>query len=72
MSGASPQIDVEDIYELSPMQLGMLFQSLLAPGSGVYVEQQAMRLTNAVPGVLFERAWQAVVDRTPVLRTSFH
>jgi len=25
-----------------------------------------------VPGVLFERAWQAVVDRTPVLRTSFH
>jgi amino acid adenylation domain-containing protein len=72
MSGTSPQVDIEDIYELSPMQLGMLFQSLLAPSSGVFVEQQAMRLTNAVLGVFFERAWQVVVDRTPVLRTSFH
>jgi amino acid adenylation domain-containing protein len=70
MSNLSP--DVEDIYELSPMQLGMLFQSLLTPGSGVFVEQQATRITSAVIPDLFEQAWQAVVNRTPVLRTSLH
>lgn len=68
----SPPVDVEDIYELSPMQLGMLFQSLLAPSSGVFVEQQAMRLTGAIVPAHFERVWQEVVDRTPALRTSFH
>ncbi|HXD30195.1 MAG TPA: amino acid adenylation domain-containing protein [Pyrinomonadaceae bacterium] len=72
MTDNSTLIDIEDIYELSPMQLGMLFQSMLAPDSGVFVEQQAMRLAGAVVPAHFERVWQGVVDRTPVLRTSFH
>lgn len=72
MSGDQPELDIEDIYELSPMQIGMLFQSLLAPESAVFVEQQAMRLTGPIDAGAFERAWQAVIDRTPVLRASFH
>ena len=31
--------NVEDIYELSPAQQGMLFHSLYDPDSGVFVEQ---------------------------------
>ena len=72
MSVDQPELDIEDIYELSPMQIGMLFQSLLAPESAVFVEQQAMRLTGPIDAEAFERAWQAVIDRTPVLRASFH
>src|SRR5438552_1151295 len=72
MTDNSSQIDVEDIYELSPMQVGMLFQSLLAPASGVFLEQQAMRLSGTILKTHFERTWQHVVDRTPVLRSSFH
>jgi len=38
--------DVELIYKLSPMQQAMLFHSLYAPGSGVYVVQMSFRLTG--------------------------
>ncbi len=72
MTDNSTTLDVEDIYELSPMQLGMLFQSLLAPASGAFVEQLAVRLAGTIMPSHFERAWQTVTDRTPALRTSFH
>jgi amino acid adenylation domain-containing protein len=72
MTDRRASIDLEDIYELSPMQLGMLFQSLLSPKAGVFVEQIAVRLPSAIVRTSFERAWQAAVDRTPVLRSSFH
>ena len=63
--------DIEDIYELSPMQQGMLFHTLYAPGSGVYFEQSSMPIRGVnVPA--FERAWQEVINRHPVLRTSFY
>jgi len=38
--------DIELIYELSPMQQAMLFHSLYSPGSGVYVLQMSLRLTD--------------------------
>ncbi|HEY7557690.1 MAG TPA: amino acid adenylation domain-containing protein [Candidatus Binatia bacterium] len=64
--------DIEDIYELSSLQQGILFHSLEAPQSGIY----CMRLSYALRGSLdvrtFERAWQHVIDRHPILRTSFH
>ena len=65
-------LDIEDIYELSPMQVGMLFQSMLAPASGVFVEQLAIPLHGKVVPAYLERAWQGVVDRMPALRSSFH
>ncbi|MCP3920350.1 MAG: amino acid adenylation domain-containing protein [bacterium] len=71
MSDSQQLSDIEDIYELSPMQQGMLFQSLLAPTSGVFFEQQVIRLGSELDVAAFESAWQAIVDETPVLRSSF-
>ncbi|MEP7308327.1 MAG: amino acid adenylation domain-containing protein [Acidobacteriota bacterium] len=63
---------ISDIYELSPMQSGMLFQRVFAPGSTAYFDQFSCRLTGRVDADLLHRAWQQLVDRHPVLRTSFH
>ncbi len=61
---------IEDTYPLSPLQEGLLFHSLLAPDSGVYVTQVTCTLRNLnVPAL--ERAWRQVTDRQPILRTAF-
>src|SRR6185295_12960442 len=60
-----------DAYPLSHMQEGMLFHSLYAPNSGVYIEQMVISLHENLNIVAFQQAWQTVVDRHPVLRTSF-
>ena len=62
--------DVEDVYELSPLQQGLLFHSLLAPRSGVYVEQVTFPVEGTLDVAAFEAAWQQVVAATGVLRTS--
>ncbi|MCP4655581.1 MAG: amino acid adenylation domain-containing protein, partial [bacterium] len=64
--------NVESIYELSPVQRGMLFHSLYAPDSGVYVEQLSARLEGKLEVAVFARAWQQMVDRHAALRSSFH
>jgi non-ribosomal peptide synthase protein (TIGR01720 family) len=64
--------DVEDIYPLSPMQEGMLFHTLLDPGSGLYFEQLCCRLKGELQVEAFKQAWQKLVDRHPILRTGFH
>jgi amino acid adenylation domain-containing protein/non-ribosomal peptide synthase protein (TIGR01720 family) len=63
--------NIESIYPLSPMQQGMLFHSLYAPESGVYVEQMTLTLKGDINLAAFESAWQAVVDRHSILRTLF-
>ncbi|MCP4657521.1 MAG: non-ribosomal peptide synthetase, partial [bacterium] len=62
----------EAFYALSPAQQGMLFHSLYAPDSGVYVEQLSVRFRGDLDGSIFAQAWQHVVDRHAILRTSFH
>jgi amino acid adenylation domain-containing protein/non-ribosomal peptide synthase protein (TIGR01720 family) len=63
--------DLEDVYELTPTQEGLLFHSLGAPLSGVYVMQFHGRLTGSTAVGAFANAWQQLVERHPVLRTSF-
>ncbi len=60
-----------DAYPLSPMQQGMLFHSLSAPGSDVYVEQLACALHGDLDGAAFRAAWETLVARHGVLRTAF-
>ncbi len=63
---------IEDIYELSPMQQGMLFHTLYAPKSGFYVVQLHCTLRGDLDSAAFKHAWQRVLERHAVLRTSFH
>ncbi len=61
--------NIEDFYPLSPMQQGMLFHSMLAPESGVYVEQWSCTLTGQFYLRAFKKGWQRVMDRHAILRT---
>ncbi|HEY7494589.1 MAG TPA: condensation domain-containing protein, partial [Candidatus Tectomicrobia bacterium] len=62
--------NIEDTYPLSPLQEGMLFHSLYAPESGVYITQVTCTLEHLHVAAL-EHAWQQVVERHPILRTAF-
>lgn len=68
----SSRNNLEDISPLSPMQQGILFHTLYAPASGVYCEQWGCTLHGHLQVVALQHAWQRVVERHPVLRTSFH
>ncbi|WP_336230445.1 condensation domain-containing protein [Scytonema sp. PRP1] len=64
--------NIEDLYELSPMQQGMLFHTLYAPESELYFEQLLCTLSGELNFPAFVQAWQQVVARHPVLRSSFY
>jgi len=64
--------EIDDIYELSPLQQGMLFHSLAAAGSGVYVLQFVCTLAGSLDLPAFRRAWERMTASHAVLRTSFH
>jgi amino acid adenylation domain-containing protein len=61
---------IEDLYPLSPMQQGILFDSLLGEGAGVYYEQLSCNL-DGLDVRAFKAAWQRVIDRHTILRTGF-
>ncbi|MEM9008396.1 MAG: condensation domain-containing protein, partial [Cyanobacteria bacterium P01_F01_bin.86] len=63
---------VQDLYELSPMQQGMLFHTLYAPESSTYFEQRSCLLEGRLDVAAFKQAWQGVVGRHAVLRTAFY
>jgi surfactin family lipopeptide synthetase C len=63
--------NLEDLYQLSPMQQGMLFHTIYAPESGAYFEQSVFTIKGELEVGAFERAWQHIIDRHPILRSSF-
>ncbi len=63
--------NIESMYPLSPMQQGMLFHTLLAPESGVYLNQRVCSLTGRLQEAALQAAWQQVVERHEPLRTLF-
>jgi natural product biosynthesis luciferase-like monooxygenase protein/amino acid adenylation domain-containing protein len=63
---------IEDLFGLAPIQEGMLFHTLDAPASGVYVEQVVLTHGPDLDVDAFEGAWRRAVDRHASLRTSFH
>lgn len=58
-------------YPLSPLQQGMLFHAVAEPCSGVDIEQLVITLPEAVDPARLRSAWERVVIRHEVLRTSF-
>ncbi|SDU36152.1 non-ribosomal peptide synthase domain TIGR01720/amino acid adenylation domain-containing protein [Pseudomonas synxantha] len=65
-----PLSQVEDLYPLSAMQQGMLFHTLEAPESALYVNQMAVSVSG-LDVARFTAAWNAVIERHEILRTGF-
>ncbi|HEU0078145.1 MAG TPA: condensation domain-containing protein, partial [Longimicrobiaceae bacterium] len=70
-TGSLPGPRVQESYPLTPLQHGMLFQGLLAPASGVNIQQVVCRLGEPVDADLLERAWCRMAQRHAILRTRF-
>lgn len=66
-----PSEQIVDVYPLSPMQEGLLFHWLYAHDSKAYYLQASCRLVGRLDVRAFQRAWQTVIDRYAILRTSF-
>ncbi len=63
--------NVDDIYELSPVQEGILLHVLREPDAGFFFQQMVLPLRDLDVDVFLD-AWQQVVTRHSILRTSFH
>ncbi|PSB11071.1 non-ribosomal peptide synthetase [Pleurocapsa sp. CCALA 161] len=63
---------IEDIYELTPVQKGILFHSLYDSENGLYLFQDTFTLKTLLEIDAFERAWQQVIQRHTILRTGFY
>ncbi|WP_458121519.1 non-ribosomal peptide synthase/polyketide synthase [Paenibacillus sp. Z6-24] len=64
--------ELEDVYQLTPMQKGMLFHSLMEPDSVTYFEQASFELRGQVNVKAFRGSLQALMSRHAILRTSFY
>ena len=62
---------IEESYELSPMQQGMLVDSLTGREPGVDIVQIVCHLDEEMEIAPLARAWSRVVRRHPILRTAF-
>uniref|UniRef100_UPI0019501741 non-ribosomal peptide synthetase n=2 Tax=Microbispora siamensis TaxID=564413 RepID=UPI0019501741 len=60
----------EDVYPLTAMQSGMLFDALMARDSGLHLIQFDLVLDGVDDPEALVRAWQRAVDRDPILRTA--
>ncbi len=65
------KLAVEDIYALSPMQQGLLFDVLYAQDGSLYKVQKLFTLEGALTPSVLRRAWELLVSRHPSLRTVF-
>ena len=64
---------IETFYPLSPMQQGMLFHTIYAQHKpGTYVEQFCIAFQGDLNIEKFNQAWQQMVERHAVLRTTFN
>ncbi|AFY58521.1 amino acid adenylation enzyme/thioester reductase family protein [Rivularia sp. PCC 7116] len=64
--------NIEDIYELSPIQQGLLFHILYNAESGVYCQQMSISIQGNLNFGAFEQAWQQILARHSILRTAFY
>lgn len=66
-----PDDAIEDVLPLLPLQEGILFHAVLAPGSGQYVEQTLWEVGPGFDAARFRAAWGRAVARHPALRAAF-
>lgn len=63
--------EIEDRYPLTPLQQGMLYHAVASPHTGVDIEQLVCTLREPVDAPRLRAAWEQVVARHAILRTSF-
>jgi myxalamid-type nonribosomal peptide synthetase MxaA len=63
--------NIEAFYPLSPLQQGILFETLFARDSEAYFEQLSCTIRSDLNVQAFGKAWQQVVDRHSSLRSAF-
>lgn len=63
--------NLEDLYELTPTQQGILFHSLMAPNAGMYCSQFGFTLQGDLAVEAFRRAWEQTRQQHSILRTAF-
>ena len=63
---------MRECYALSPLQEGMLYHRTLARDSGVEIFHMIGTLPEPLVPEVFRQAWQRIVDRYDIFRTSFH
>lgn len=64
--------NVEDIYELSPLQEGIFYHALSAKNSLIYCDQMSYRIkANGLKVENLKQAYDNLVKRHGILRTSF-
>ena len=64
-------VQIEDSYPLGPLQERMLFRYLSVPVPGLYSMQRIAVVQGDLNIEAFKQGWQQVIDRHPLLRTSF-
>ena len=63
--------NLQDIYPLSPLQEGMLFDAILRQNSQAYFEQLSYRVAGPLDLDRFEAAWNELFKRHDIFRTAF-
>jgi len=63
--------NIEAIYPLTHLQKGLLFHTVCAPKSGMYLTQICWLVRGELNVTALKQAWQLVIDRHQVLRTAF-
>jgi amino acid adenylation domain-containing protein len=63
--------DIKDIYNLTPMQAGILFHYMMENQSFAYFQQLVFPARGHIDTELFEKALNKVIDKYDVLRTVF-
>jgi amino acid adenylation domain-containing protein/non-ribosomal peptide synthase protein (TIGR01720 family) len=74
MSRAVPKLsrdNVEAIYPLRPVQLGMLFHELQSAGASPYFRQVAFKIAGTVDPGICEATWNRLMARHCLLRSVF-
>ncbi|MFA7243847.1 MAG: condensation domain-containing protein [Patescibacteria group bacterium] len=69
--GKINSIKIEAAYPLSPVQKGILFQSIASPQAQLYVEQMAVKITGKLNIRAFKESWRLLVQNNPIFRTLF-
>ncbi|HVB37584.1 MAG TPA: amino acid adenylation domain-containing protein, partial [Vicinamibacterales bacterium] len=71
MTVSIDRANLEDVYELSPLQQGLLFHAVRDTTGGAYLEQLSMVLRGPLDVRAFEETWRRLMARHAVLRSAF-